>query len=243
MRRLSGRQAGLCGVFLRGCPDFASLLLILLPLYPILTGCTQAKAPKVAQGEFSAPSSPKVGARPKDLLLVNALFVAPPTFGHPDSISTSSVSPENLYSIMKRVSADELSLKLLSADSKSSGVSGTSSIETLLVSAAKAGADSILTTEIGRFHGRKGSALGASEPASVSFVLSVYKVSDGALVWSSSYDFADTSLAEDVVKFHEQLDAKGGYPSWSSADSLFEQGYRKGVRDLYERRNNQFLVR
>jgi hypothetical protein len=61
------------------------------------------------------------------------------------------------------------------------------------------GAEAVLSGTVTRFSPRVGTAFGASQGASVAFVLSLVEVASGEIVWEGSYDQTQESLATNFL--------------------------------------------
>jgi len=71
---------------------------------------------------------------------------------------------------------------------------------------------------------RVGYAYSAEKPASVSFEVSLVRVSDGAVVWNSYFDKTQTSLMENIFQISSFIKERG---RWVTARELSDEGLDK----------------
>jgi hypothetical protein len=81
-------------------------------------------------------------------------------------------------------------------------------------------ADGVLIGYVSCFRERKGYALSAERPASVTFGVYLVRVSDGALVWGKIFDKTQQSLMENLF----QASTFFKRPKWLTARELAEEG-------------------
>lgn len=81
--------------------------------------------------------------------------------------------------------------------------------------------DGVVAGYIYCYRERKGYAYSAEKPASVSFEISLVRVSDGAVVWNSYFDKTQESLMENLL--HISTFIKGG-GKWVTARQLSAEG-------------------
>ncbi|MBU0681636.1 MAG: hypothetical protein KKD73_09460 [Proteobacteria bacterium] len=81
-----------------------------------------------------------------------------------------------------------------------------------------------------RYQERVGSAMGATEPASVAFSLFMVEVSTRKLVWQGSFDKTQTSLSENL--FDTPMFLKKGM-KWLTVEELSSYGIEKILDKLY----------
>ncbi|MCX5833533.1 MAG: hypothetical protein NTV99_03280 [Deltaproteobacteria bacterium] len=82
------------------------------------------------------------------------------------------------------------------------------------------GADGVVVGYVSCFRERKGYALSAERPASVTFGVYLIRVSDGALIWGKIFDKTQQSLMENL--FQASIFFKK--PWWLTARELAEEG-------------------
>jgi len=92
-------------------------------------------------------------------------------------------------------------------------------------------ADAVLSGRILRYRERVGEDWGAKSPASVAFVLELWDVRKGDLVWRGRFDETQKSLSEDVFAISEF--ARRG-PRWLKAEELALEGIKKAVSQLHQ---------
>jgi hypothetical protein len=92
------------------------------------------------------------------------------------------------------------------------------------------GVDHIMVGLVWRYQERVGSAMGATEPASVAFTLFVVEVSSKTLVWNGSFDKTQTSLSENL--FDTPMFMKKGM-KWLTVEELSSYGIEKILDKLY----------
>jgi probable phosphoglycerate mutase len=93
--------------------------------------------------------------------------------------------------------------------------------------AAALGAEAVLSGRIVRFRERDGRALAARGPASVEFVLTLRRTTDGALLWQGVYSQTQQALTENLAEAGTFIRGGG---RWLTARELA----RLGVEDLVE---------
>lgn len=92
-------------------------------------------------------------------------------------------------------------------------------------------ADAVISGRILRFREREGEAAGVKSPASVAFVLDLWDVKRGDLIWSGSFDETQKPLSENIFGIGEfaQRGAR-----WVRADELAVEGIKKAVNQLHQ---------
>lgn len=91
------------------------------------------------------------------------------------------------------------------------------------------GVDHIMVGLVWRYQERVGSALAATDPASVAFSLFMLKVATQKLVWKGSFDKTQTSLSENLLDTPMFL--KKGL-KWLTAEELSSYGIEKIIQNL-----------
>ncbi len=91
------------------------------------------------------------------------------------------------------------------------------------------GVDHVMVGLVWRYRERVGSAMAASDPASVAFSLFMVEVESGTLVWKDSFDKTQTSLTENLLDAPMYL--KTGM-KWLTAEELSRYGIEKIVKKL-----------
>lgn len=92
-------------------------------------------------------------------------------------------------------------------------------------------ADAVLSGRLLRFHEREGESLGAMSPASVAFVLEVWDVKQGDVIWSARFDETQKSLSENLLGLG-QVASRG--VGWLKAEELSQEGVKKAVTQLHQ---------
>ncbi len=90
-------------------------------------------------------------------------------------------------------------------------------------------ADAVIFPKLLRYHQRVGEDLGVKSPASVAFVLDLWDVKRGDLVWSARFDETQRSLTENLPALGEYFH-RG--VKWLKAEELAQDGIDKAVQDL-----------
>jgi hypothetical protein len=92
-------------------------------------------------------------------------------------------------------------------------------------------ADGILSARVLRFRERVGEEWGAKSPASVAFVVDLWDVKRGDIIWSGQFDETQKPLSENIFALGEfaQRGAK-----WLTADELTHEGVKKAVGQLHQ---------
>ena len=91
-------------------------------------------------------------------------------------------------------------------------------------------ADAVLSGRILRFREREGEAIGAMSPASVAFVLEMWDVKRGDVIWSARFDETQQSLSENLFALR-QIGSRG--VGWLKAEELSLEGVKKAVDQLH----------
>ncbi len=91
------------------------------------------------------------------------------------------------------------------------------------------GADGVIFGRVSRFRERVGTEYGATEPAAVSFELSLIAASDGALIWHGQFDQTQESLSANLLNWWMFWSAG---PHWFSARELAGLGVDKLMPSL-----------
>ncbi len=94
------------------------------------------------------------------------------------------------------------------------------------------GVDAVLYGKLYRFRDRIGSPYSVKRPASVAFSLHLIRVSDGAILWSYTFDETQQSLTENLFQF--RLYRKEGM-RWLTAKELIQYAMDQAANDLKKR--------
>jgi hypothetical protein len=92
-------------------------------------------------------------------------------------------------------------------------------------------ADAVISGRLLRFEEREGEAIGAMNPASVAFVLEVWDVKRGDVVWSARFDETQKPLSENLLNLG-QVASRG--VRWLKAEELSLEGVKKAVAQLHQ---------
>ncbi len=92
-------------------------------------------------------------------------------------------------------------------------------------------ADAVISGRILRFREREGEALGVKNPASVAFVLEVWDVKRGDVIWSARFDETQQALTENLFNLG-QIGSRG--VRWLKAEELSLEGVKKAVAQLHQ---------
>ena len=92
-------------------------------------------------------------------------------------------------------------------------------------------ADAVISGRILRFREREGEALGAMSPASVAFVLEMWDVRRGDVVWSAHFDETQKPLSQNLFALGD-LTTRG--VRWLKAEELSLEGVKKAVNQLHQ---------
>jgi TolB-like protein len=92
-------------------------------------------------------------------------------------------------------------------------------------------ADAIVSGRVLRYRERVGEEWGVKSPASVSFVIEVWDVKRGDIVWSGRYDETQRPLSENIFAVRE-FSQRGA--RWLKADELALDGVKKAIADLHQ---------
>lgn len=91
----------------------------------------------------------------------------------------------------------------------------------------KTNTQAILYGKIFRFKDRKGSGWSVSEPASVSFSLTLYNGEDGKILWQRVFDETQKPLSENVLNLPLY-----GKIKWLTAEELAERGLKNLLKSF-----------
>lgn len=92
-------------------------------------------------------------------------------------------------------------------------------------------ADAVMTSRVLRYRERIGEEWGAKSPASVAFVLELWDVKRGDLIWSGRFDETQKPLSENLFALGEVT--QRGF-KWLKAEELALQGVKKAVGQLHQ---------
>lgn len=171
-------------------------------------------------------ASPLVSSVTRGELLkaINSLEIDTPVI---PSISSRTLTHEDVSAMVSRTAHEVLTLKIVEAQSQGA--------------TRGARADGILKTEIVQYRDRQGSAIGG-EPATVSFRMSVVSASDRTTVWDAQYFYRQEPLSENLLKLGDRLGATGSGAGWISGHGLLQRGFSAALEDFNRRREQQFLT-
>lgn len=92
-------------------------------------------------------------------------------------------------------------------------------------------ADAVVIGRVIRYRERVGEEWGAKSPASVSFVLNMWDVKRGDLIWSARFNETQKSLSENLLNIGE-ISQRG--VKWLTAEELASHGVKKAVNHLHQ---------
>ena len=92
-------------------------------------------------------------------------------------------------------------------------------------------ADAVFSARIVRFRERVGEEWGARSPASVAFVVDLWDVKRGDIMWSGQFDETQKPLSENIFALGE-FTQRGG--RWLTAEELTHEGVKKAVNQLHQ---------
>ncbi|MBI4527609.1 MAG: hypothetical protein HY695_27755 [Deltaproteobacteria bacterium] len=92
-------------------------------------------------------------------------------------------------------------------------------------------ADAVIFTRLIRYRERVGEEWGAKSPASVAFVLDLWDVRRGDLIWSGRFDETQKSLSENIFAIGDYFQ-RG--VKWLTAEQLALEGIKKAVNNLQQ---------
>jgi hypothetical protein len=92
-------------------------------------------------------------------------------------------------------------------------------------------ADAVISSRVLRYRERVGEEWGVKSPASVAFILELWDVKRGDLVWSARFDETQKPLSENIFAIGEfaQRGAR-----WLKAEELTLEGVKKAVHQLHQ---------
>ncbi len=96
-------------------------------------------------------------------------------------------------------------------------------------SARDAGANLAVIGAVLRFREREGPALGASQPASVAYMVELVRASDGAVVSVEEFDFTQQTLSSNVLQLPRFLEGGG---RWVTRQEMLAGALRDTARRL-----------
>ena len=92
-------------------------------------------------------------------------------------------------------------------------------------------ADAVISGRVRRYQERVGEEWGVKRPASVAFVLELWDVKRGDLIWSGQFDESQRPLSENIFALGE-FTQRGG--KWLTAEELTLEGVKKAVNQLHQ---------
>ncbi|HET8563104.1 MAG TPA: hypothetical protein VFM35_04425, partial [Candidatus Binatia bacterium] len=92
-------------------------------------------------------------------------------------------------------------------------------------------ADAVLTARLLRYRERIGEDWGAKSPASVAFLLELWDIRRGDIIWQARFDETQKSLSENIFAIGE-IGRRG--VKWLSAEQLMNEGVKKAVAQLHQ---------
>lgn len=92
-------------------------------------------------------------------------------------------------------------------------------------------ADAVISGRLLRFRERVGEEWGVKSPASVAFILDLWDVKRGDLIWSGQFDETQKPLSENFFAIGE-FSQRGG--RWLTAEELALEGVKKAVNQLHQ---------
>ena len=92
-------------------------------------------------------------------------------------------------------------------------------------------ADAVISGRVRRYQERVGEEWGVKRPASVAFVLELWDVKRGDLIWSGQFDESQRPLSENIFALFE-FTQRGG--RWVTAEELALEGVKKAVNQLHQ---------
>lgn len=220
-----------------------SRILVALFVICVLAACQSytQRAGRDTEMQIANPPLLTKVERPRDLLHINSLLVAP--YEYDDRARDMHGLAADSYRQLTEIANDEVGvpvfgLKDLSAITRVAR--GPERTKALLNAARKFGADGILLVNMLEYVERDGSQVGANESAQVDFSMEVLQVSGEHRVWESSYHFRDQALSENLFRIKERFGNKQN-PGWKSAKELLVEGLRQGCKDFAQKRSEQFV--
>ena len=92
-------------------------------------------------------------------------------------------------------------------------------------------ADAVIFGRILRYRERVGKEWGVKSPASAAFVLDLWDVKRGDLIWSGRFDETQKPLSENIFAIGE-FTQRG--VRWLKAEELAREGIKKAVNQLHQ---------
>ncbi len=180
-------------------------------------GATGQSSPRTSSPVVS-PLTVRVQSQAR-LTTISSLRVLPLTVS--PAVNASGMAIPGLQELLERRVDEALTMKVVPASSP-------------------AKADAVLKTEVLTYQEREGSKFGG-EPAAVSFLMTISRVSDGAQVWQANYFFRQEALSDNWLKIGQRYGTDGTGSGWLSARELFDRGVSAASADFAARRDDQFV--
>lgn len=92
-------------------------------------------------------------------------------------------------------------------------------------------ADAVVAGRLLRFRERVGEEWGIQSPASVAFVIDLWDVKRGDLIWSGQFDETQKPLSQNIFALGE-FTQRGG--RWLTAEELALEGVKKAIHQLHQ---------
>lgn len=178
-----------------------------------------------------------------NLVEINSLLLYYPQFE--EKAQRSAGSAAIIYRKFLLVARQELGLKLHLLDAERLNRRDfvvSSDLEQIVALGRDVGADAVMTPIFFNYQERIGSALGASVPASIDFVVRVYRVRDASMIWEHTYQYVDRAMSENIFSLGDRF-KRGGGAGWANLDDLLVQGIESACKEFSQNRSEQFLKR
>lgn len=181
------------------------------------------------------------------LVTVSSLYIAPVQIDR--SIDPHALGAIDLNQEIASAAREQSDLRPIENERniKSSSTTGAQADQRAALDIGqKLGADAVLITSVTSYAERVGSAVGASSPARVDFVMSVVRAHDRANLWQYSFHFADKAVSDNLLaigrsgKDAHDRQQRGADLAWQSARDVVREGFRDAFRDLSAQRQAQF---
>ena len=197
-------------------------MLKVLPLLLLLSACT------LGPGNFQSSHSTDLGTRNIKRIAIFPLDPIPS--GERTRLPSPSVLSNFFYSTMAALPHWQIVSDREVGEVKPLVPQGSEGLQ-----ARKLGdivyADAVIFGRIIRYRERVGEDWGAKSPASVAFVLQLWDVKRGDIIWTGRFDETQRALSENLFAFGEfaQRGAR-----WLTAEELAQEGIKKAVQQLHQ---------
>ncbi len=174
----------------------------------------------------------------KDMPQLSCVVVLPTLVPQASGATRTAAQQENLNTgalFIDSVLSDELDarpeFKLLSQERQNAILADPwrGRVQQVADIGAATGCGAVLQTSISRYRERIGSTMSAERPAAVAFSMELIDVTQGVVMWTTSFDESQKALFEDIFSFNKAQ--KRGF-KWLNVQDLTRDGLKLRLHDF-----------